>query len=137
MRRIVFSLLLAGVFPCSAYAQDITSTPICFSIRNEAPYKVYGDVSTDYYTRPDGTKTRHVGTFRLEKEGSESEDGQTLTDRTRVCSQGPFYPGKQLEITIRTLLPIFSCKTSVELGEIVIKGEIKDDGSSRTWAVCY
>ncbi len=130
-------MLFIGLLPCFAHAQDITASPICFSIRNEASYRVYGEVSTDYYTRPDGTKARHVGTFRLQKEGSQSEDGATFTDRTRVCSQGPFYPGQQLELTIRTLLPVFSCKTNVELGEIVIKGKKQKDGSTKTWAVCY
>lgn len=111
--------------------------PICFIVRNEAPYRVYGQFSTEYYTAPDGTKARHTGTFRLEKGGSKHPEEGYFTDRSEFCSSGPFYPGRQLELTLRTLIPIFSCKTNIELGEIVIKGKRNQDGTTKTWAICY
>ncbi|MBI1300928.1 MAG: hypothetical protein GC137_04625 [Alphaproteobacteria bacterium] len=136
MRRyLLFVLTLFSGQP--ALAQEITGQPICFTIRNEAPYRVYGQFSTDYYTASDGTKARHTATFRLEKGGSKHGEKGYFTDRSEFCSSGPFYPGRQLELTLRTLIPIFSCKTNVELGEIVIQGKRNQDGTTKTWAVCY
>ncbi len=134
MKKLLVTLLL---FAPPVIAQEITPQPICFTLRNEAPYRVYGEVSTDYYTAPDGSKARHTGSFRLEKAGTKREEKDYFIDRTEFCSSGPFYPNRQLEITLRTLFPIFSCKTNIELGEIVIKGHIKSDGTTKTWITCY
>ena len=123
--------------PSLCQAQEITTQPLCFTLRNEAPYMVYGDIKTDYYTTPDGIRAKHSSTFRLQKAGARHPDKNYPTDRAEFCSSGPFYSGRQLELTIRTLIPIFSCKTNIELGEIIIKGELKDDGTTRTWAGCY
>ena len=121
----------------NAAAQEVTERPICFTIRNTAPYKVYGQVATDYYTTPDGTKARHTGTFRLEAKGTLHEEKGYPLDVSEFCSSGPFYDGRKMELTIRTLIPIFSCKTNIELGEIIIHGRLKDDGTTKTWATCY
>lgn len=126
-------LILFFIFLCSsnlARAQEITAQPICFTLKNEAPYAVYGNLRTDYFTAPDGSKQRHEGSFRLQAKGTEP-------DKAEFCSSGPFFAGRQLELVIRTLIPIFSCKTNIEMGEIIIKGEIKPDGTTRTYAVCY
>ncbi len=135
MRNLL--LLICLLFAPATMAQEITDKPICFTLRNEAPYRVYGEVSTDYYTAPDGSKARHTGTFRLEKAGAKRKGEDYFIDRTEFCSSGPFYSGRQLEITLRTLFPTFSCKTNIELGEIIIKGNMKDDGTTKTWVVCY
>ncbi len=133
--KLIIPLLL--FFSTSAIAQDITASPICFTVRNEAPYRVYGDISTNYDTNAQGQKIRHNGSFRLEKAGTTQAKENYYLDRSEFCSKGPFYQGRQLELTIRTLIPVFSCKTSIELGEIIIKGKINDDGTTKTWAVCY
>ncbi len=137
MKQLSVLLLLSILFTPNIMAQEITGQPICFTVRNEAPYRVYGEVSTDYYTAPDGSKARHTGTFRLEKAGTKREGKDHFIDRSEFCSSGPFYSGRQLEITLRTLIPTFSCKTNIELDEIVIKGRIKEDGTTKTWAICY
>ncbi len=137
MRHLLFILLALCIFPDPALSQEVTPTPICFSIRNEAPYKVYGQVATDYYTTPDGVRARHTATFRFEKAGTTNPKTGNYQDRREFCSSGPFYPNKQLEITLRTLIPIFSCKTSIEMGELVIKGREKEDGTTKTWITCY
>ncbi|PCJ03178.1 MAG: hypothetical protein COB14_00140 [Alphaproteobacteria bacterium] len=137
MRLLYFALLTLTFHATPTIAQEITSQPICFTIRNEAPYRVYGDVTTNYYTTPDGTKARHTGTFRLQKAGTRHKTEGHPLDISEFCSSGPFYPGRQLEITLRTFVPVFSCKTSIEAGEIVIKGQRKKEGGVRTWAVCY
>lgn len=125
------------LFSAPANAQEITAEPICFIVRNEAQYKVYGSFVTDYYTDENGVRARHTSNFRLEPAGERHPEKGYPLDRAEFCSYGPFFPGRQLELVIRTLAPIFSCKTSIELGEIVIKGEEKAEGGKRTWAVCY
>lgn len=132
----ILGILFSSIPLASSLAQEITPLPICFTIRNEAPYKVYGQMATDYYTTPDGTKARHTGTFRLEAKDTMHPDGYPL-DASEFCSSGPFYPGRQMELTLRTLIPIFSCKTNIELGEIKIHGKINKDGSTKTWATCF
>ncbi len=132
--KLIIPLLL--LFSAPAFAQNITASPICFTVKNEAPYTVYGEIATDVIENEDGQEIKHTGSFRLQKAGTTHKEGHFL-DRSEFCSQGPFFPGRQLELTIRTLIPVFSCKTNVELGEIIIKGTIKDDGTTKTWAICY
>lgn len=132
---ILTSIILAT--SASVMAQEITPTPICFTVKNEAPYMVYGQIATDYYTTPDGTKARHTGTFRLKEKDTTNLETGNFQDRTEFCVSGPFYPNRKVELTLRTLFPIFSCKTNVEMGEIVIHGKIKKDGSTKSWATCY
>lgn len=137
MRYLFFLLLGIFLTPYQVSAQDVSPSPICFTIRNEAPYKIYGQVATNYYTTADGTRARHTATFSLEKPGTTNPKTKNLQDRREFCSTGPFYPNRQLEITLRTLIPIFSCKTSIEMGELVIQGVRQEDGSTKTWITCY
>ena len=136
-------MCLFALWPQNAAAQidnstlDIVEEPICFTLRNEADYGVAGNLVTDKYMRPDGVVTRHRSNFRFEPAGSLDEDGNP-SDRADFCSYGPFMPDRQLELTLRSLFPIFSCKTRVDQGEIVIKGQRRDDDSGmQTWAECY
>ncbi len=121
----------------SAEAQDIVDEAICFQVINEAPYKVYGNFGTDYYTTAEGTRARHRSNFRLDEPGSKDLEKGYPLDRAEFCSYGPFYPGRKLYFTLRTLVPIFSCKTRIEDGPIVIKGYRKPGGGTETWAECY
>lgn len=154
--RVFFWAVLFLFFPVAGQAQDggdaariaapgvaapggldIVQEPLCFVVRSEAPYKVYGTFTTDYYTTPDGTKARHRSNFRLEEGGSVDPEKGYPTDRAEFCSYGPFLPGRMLHLTLRTLVPIFSCKTKIDQGEIVIKGYRKPEGGTETWAECY
>ena len=85
---------------------------------------VFGDVATNYFTRPDGIKTNHKSIFRL-------NSGY----KVEFCSSGPFYEGQKLELTLRTLIPIFSCKTAIS-GNIIIDGRTLPEGGTETWAEC-
>ena len=102
---------------------------ICFKVRNTAPYGVYGDVATARMPRPeDGQEVTHTATFRL-KEGEE----------TPMCTTGPFFPGQKLRITLRTLVPIFECKTTIiPNGTILIRGQRgeSDYEGTKTWVEC-
>lgn len=136
----MISILCASLIPASTIkAQEITAEPICFTIRNSADHRVYGEVGTHSVTTPDGQKIHHTGSFRLEASGELHKEKGYLMDRTEFCSSGPFYPGRQLEFVLRTLFPVFSCKFTPELGEIVIQSKkIKKDGVAVTkmWANC-
>jgi hypothetical protein len=140
MMRIVFWVLLVLVLlPFSARAQEIVAEPLCFVLANEAPYKVYGNFNTDFYTKPDGSQARHRSNFRLDEAGATDPEKGYPTDRAEFCSYGPFYPDRMLHLTLRTLVPIFDCKTKIDQGPIVIKGERSDDPNvpTKTWAECF
>ena len=126
------------LLPRAGLAQDIVTEPVCFMVRNEAPYNVYGTFITDYYTTEDGTRARHRSNFRLSAMGETDPDTGEAADRAEFCTFGPFYPDRKLELVLRTLVPIFSCKTRVDQGEIVIKGYRKEDQpGTNTYAECY
>ncbi|MGB4108207.1 MAG: hypothetical protein WBK55_10500 [Alphaproteobacteria bacterium] len=132
----VLAFLILFFLVAPVQAQEIVSEPICFGVRNEAPYKIYGNFGTDYYVAENGTKARHRSNFRLDEPGSVDEEGYP-SDRAEFCSYGPFYPDRKLEIVLRTLVPIFSCMTRIDQGEIVIKGHRKPEGGTDTWAECF
>lgn len=145
MKRWLVIFVFCLVMPQIAAAQvvdnsklDIVQEPICFALRNEAEYRIYGNFATDRFTRPDGIVARHRSTFRLEAAGSKDEDGK-YTDREEFCSYGPFLPNRMLILTLRTLFPVFECRTRIDTGqEIVIKGVRRaDDSGVLTWAECF
>lgn len=102
-------------------AGEIVAEPICFLVINEADHSVNGSFVTDLYPRPDGKEARHRSNFRLEKAGSIHTEKKYPTDRAEFCSYGPFYEGRKLEFVVRTLFPVFSCKTNIESGPIIIQ----------------
>jgi len=120
---LIFS---AGLWlPEPAGAQTgITSSPICSTLYNDAPYTVYGTVLTDAVPTADGQEINHRQVFKLSPGG-----------RSQFCSTGPFYPGGRLEIQLRTLFPIFDCKTKIDR-EVVIRGRYEDDDTTKTWIDC-
>ena len=145
MKRFFFMLTILALLPGGARAQEaavpsldtpailqaptgaageVGQVPQCFNVINKAPYTVLGTVVTDYYTRPDGVKARHRSNFNL-KTG----------EQTRFCTQGPYYEGGKLELVLRTLVPVFDCKTRVD-ADIIINGRIKPEGGTDSWAVC-
>lgn len=97
----------------------------CFRVRNIAEYTVLGDVSTDFEDMPDGARIRHKSAFRLAPSKSRE-----------FCSRGPFFEGGKVELTLKTLVPIFSCKTKIDK-EIIIIGRKKIDGDYDTRALCH
>lgn len=126
--------ILAATFFCtllllpaeSARAQEIGDSPVCFKLRNTADWTIRGDVSTDYFIAPNGQRGRHRANFSL----GPGEDRE-------VCTTGPFYPGRRQDLTLRTIIPVFSCRTRVDAGDIIIKGGKTPEGKSKTWAECF
>lgn len=115
---------------------DIVSDPICFKVVNEADYTILGNFATSEFTRPDGVVSRHRSNFRLGAAGTKEKDG-TPADSAEFCSYGPFYEGRKLELVLRTLFPVFTCKTKIDQGPLVIKGRHKPEGGVETWAECF
>ncbi len=135
---VIFSLLITLQFTGPmAFAQEIVQDPLCFRVKNQAPYKVYGSFVTDYFVNESGTSARHRSNFRLEEAGAKDPDKGYPLDIAEFCSYGPFYPDRKLELVIRTLVPIFSCMTRIDQGEIIIQGQRKPEGGTETKALCY
>ncbi len=138
----VFAALIAS--PAAAQSDDfnanldISDEPICFAIVNTADYSVNGSFVTEKFERPDGIIASHRSNFRLQPAGEKEDDGR-LSDRAEFCSYGPFFEGRMLILTLRSLFPIFECRTRVDTGlEIVIKGARRaDDTGVQTWAECF
>lgn len=103
---------------------EVVTDPICFNVINNASYNVFGTFVTGVYTAEDGSKARHRSNFRLEP-----------AQKSQFCTTGPFYEGRKLELVLRTLIPVFSCKTAIT-GDIQIYGRRKPEGGTDTWAVC-
>ena len=73
-----------------------------------------GVIRTDVF-KFKGELDRHEGLFDL-------QDGEHVV----ICSTGPFYPGYKVELTLKTIMPLFTCKTRLS-GEIVIRKKEQDD----------
>ena len=105
---------------------EVTKEPLCFILVNRAPYNIYGEVRTNFFIRDDGLKSRHRHSFKLDTD-----------DSLDVCSRGPFFNGRRLEIQLKTLVPVFSCRTQAT-GTIEIQGErLEPIGTgTRSWIDC-
>jgi hypothetical protein len=123
---LALTLLFLAFSPSTSIAANVLPEPACFTVYNDAPYKVLGTIATDYFTRDDGIKTRHRSNFRLEP-----------GERNEFCTTGPFYPDWTLELILRSLFPVFNCRTRIDQGEIVIHGRVKPEGGTETWADCF
>ena len=123
------ALFLFSGFIAVAYAQNedvlLSDKPLCSTIENPNEYTVYGTIASEYYTLPSGEKTRHWENFKL---GPSSQ--------VEFCSTGPFFEGYRVQLMLRTLIPVFDCKT--QLGKpIRIIMEKNEDGDTVTYATCY
>lgn len=127
MKRSFLALMV--LIPITAQAQDVSPYPICTKIVNKAGYVVRGTVSTAAAMKESGegagTMARHFENFRIDPD-------QTMD----ICTQGPFYEGQKVELTLRTLIPVFQCYTALT-GPIEIFSERDADGELKTWATCY
>lgn len=125
MRFLALFLIFLS-FSHSAKADDLLSpTAQCATIKNDSAFTLNGSVRTAYGTAADGTKARHESNFRL-----------PAGESTQACSTGPFYPGYQVELILKTLFPVFTCKTRLA-GTIYLRSE-RDEKNDRNklYAVC-
>ncbi len=70
-----------------------------------------------------GNLDRHEANFNL-------QDGENV----EICSTGPFFDGYKVELTIRTIMPLFSCMTRLS-GEIVLRRK-EENGIKMLYADC-
>lgn len=113
MKIILSFLLLLCAIPY-AHAGDVTPFKECATIRNAANQQVTGVIKTDSFKFKEQIR-RHEKNFVL-------QDGETV----EVCSTGPFYPGYKVELTLRTIMPLFTCKTRLS-GDIVLRRKEVDN----------
>lgn len=127
-------LFVALFFPTLAAAQEYLDDPICFTLVNQAPYMVIGDVSTDEDTYKGDIATyggeqkiHHTATFRMKQD--ETFD---------ICTTGPLYEGNKVRLVLRTFVPVFECMTSIYPGALInIRGNyIEEEFRTETWAEC-
>lgn len=123
-KSLWLSALLFLASGAAAEAQSISPRPHCALIRNATGNTIFASVRTNFFTLPSGAHKRHEGSFRLEKDKD-----------TQVCSTGPFYPGDQVELVVKTMIPIFSCKTRLT-GTITLTSSRDEDGVYRVSATC-
>lgn len=105
-----------------AAAGSFTDTPVCSEIINETGFAIYGSVETDKVDMPDGEIAYYKSNFRLKAD-----------EKTQICSNGPFFEGGRLRLTLRSLFPLFDCKTA--LGQpIILSATPKENGSGYDWS---
>lgn len=139
-KRLILAILVvsgAAIFAAAipAYAQQDSyiydpfehlNGPYCSDLVNRSQVKIYGKIRTNSLTRKDGTVVSHEANFAIPP-----------GDKWKVCSEGPFFQGKRIELTIVTLLPVFKCKTKLGV-PIFLMANPKIDDDGYTWsATCF
>ncbi len=115
----ILALLVFYSFACgySAWAQsampdlnlnagkegEIATSPLCSALINRSDQTILGTLSTATQTIETGETVKHQNNFRL-----------AAGEKMEFCSTGPFYEGRRLAIVLRTLIPLFECKTMID-----------------------
>jgi hypothetical protein len=128
-----FLILIALLFSAPAFAQnavpgqhgEITKQPICSKLTNRSTVNIQGSISLATQILPNGDPQQFSDNFKLAPK-----------EQREVCASGPFYEGRRIELTIRTLIPLFSCKTALGKEIFLDMGE-DADGTKRYSATCY
>jgi len=119
---IALFMIALGCLSHPTLAADVTPFEECATLRNAANQQVMGVIKTDAF-KYKGQIVRHESTFDL-------QDGETV----EICSTGPFFPGYKVELTIKTIMPLFTCQTRLS-GEIVLR-RTEQDGFNVLYADC-
>jgi len=102
---------------------EITPYPICSHLINRSTVTMYGSLET-MPQDIDGKSVHQDSNFKL-----------APGEKREFCASGPFYAGQKLELTIRTLIPMFSCKTGIAK-DIYLDMQEDDDGTKTYSATC-
>jgi hypothetical protein len=97
---LFFLFLVPGVR--GAQAQVFSDTPLCLILNNTTGAEVLGHIETAEHRDANGKLSWHRSNFRLAA-GTEQE----------VCATGPFFDGYKLRLVLKTLIPLYSCKTEM------------------------
>ncbi len=103
---------------------EVLAAPICGKLVNRSDQTIMGEISTAPQILPSGISAKHRDNFRL-KSGEEKE----------ICAAGPFYEGRRLQLVIRTLIPLFDCKTQID-GIVYLDSEPQEAGFRKLSATC-
>ena len=82
---------------------EIIREPICSALINRSDQTIIGTLSTASQKVQTGDVVKHRSNFRL-----------AAGEKMEFCSSGPFYEGRRLEDVLRTLIPLFDCKTKID-----------------------
>lgn len=104
---------------------EIVTRPICSWLTNRSDQTILGTITTAPQKLPDGTVARHRDNFRL-----------AAGERRQICAAGPFFEGQRLDLTLKTLLPLFNCKTKIDR-EIFLDAKVQPGGFRKLSATCY
>lgn len=116
---------LTGYGLCgTAYAGEVTPFEECATLRNMSDQTIMGVIRTAPFKVKGGAPQRHEGPFRL-------EEGETV----QICSTGPFYDGYKVELVLRTIIPLFTCKTRLS-GDIMLRKTETAEGYTKLYADC-
>lgn len=131
MTRILFFLSLLLAVPAHAQvpsrepAGEITARPMCGKLVNRSEQTIMGTIATKSQRLPSGDMAAHRENFKL-LSGEERE----------LCTTGPFFEGRRLELTLRTLIPLFSCYTKIDRS-IYLDAKPDETGFKKLSATCY
>ena len=136
MRHLILicAFLLSTSVPSVSKAQpmlnegrqgEITRTPVCGYLINASDHTILGSIATMEAETPAGEVSRFQDNFRL-----------AAGEKIPVCSSGPFYQGRRLELTIRTLIPLFECYTRFDR-DILLRADRDENGILKLSADCY
>lgn len=128
MKRLFFILALCIATPVAAQVGpgeqgEITKAPICSKIINRSSVNIQGTIALAPQTLPDGSPQQFSDNFKI-----------SPGEFREVCASGPFYEGRRIDLTIRTLIPLFNCKTM--LGQEIFLDMEEKDGIKRYSATC-
>ncbi len=131
MNHALLILLLLLSIP--AYAQtvagegkegEITAAPICTDLTNRSAQTIIGTITTASQTIDTGDVVKHRSNFRLDAGAKQ-----------KICAAGPFFEGRRVALVLRTVIPLFECKTTLER-EIFLDATPQDDGTTKLSATC-
>lgn len=120
----LFAVFSVSPFSGGARAGEVTPFNECATLRNMSDQSIMGVIRTAPFKVRGGAIKRHEGTFRLEPD-----------ETAQVCSTGPFYDGYRVELVLRTIMPLFTCKTRLS-GEIMLRKTERNDGITKLYADC-
>jgi len=103
---------------------EIIQTPICTYMTNRSEQTIIGTIGLAAQTLPDGQVAALSENFKL-KAG----------EKRQVCAAGPFFEGRRIKIVLRTIMPLFECKTKMN-HEIFLDADPQAEGFKKLSATC-
>lgn len=123
-RKILIAAISWVMLTPPSLAGDVSPFQECATLRNMSDQTIIGVVRTAPFKTINGAVQRHEGSFRLETD-----------EAVKICSTGPFYDGYKVELTLKTIMPLFTCKTRLS-GDIMLRKTTTKEGFTKLYADC-